>query len=724
MVNTLTSFPDVINHWARPFIEALAKRKILNGYPDGRFRPDNSVTRAEFAAIITSTFDQIPQRREYIPFVDVSPNYWAFPAIKKSYETVFISGFPNRQFRPKNRITRANALVSIVSGLGLTSSVDSDLLSFLPQIYRDYNQIPDYAKIAMAISTKAGLVASYPDITLLNPKLAATRADISVFVYQALVYLGEAEKIDSKYLISPQISSISEYDIICFGDEVPGVLSLVCASREYYRRTGKYPRSLLLLKGNSQLGIGGHLVRGGLSYLDRSAVPLSIRRQYNLDTFGDSPAIYQEFLQRSGVYQIALDPNKANLALNKMLQEVKADVHGNVEIESVIKDENQITGIKLVRGKTFRAKQFIDCTVNAELAQFAGVKKLKGFETFGLPDSELSVTLTFQTKGLSVEKLKQVESHYLQRFTNLSDSQAQSWINNAAGNNLEFADYLRKSLIDQNGNLKTMYAGIDYIDVRSKALSIAYHSFRGTALSLEASGSILDNGNIAILNNDILSWNALLFDVNAEQAETLARTKALPTSAMYREMEFVSKWFKSIGATEVIPASELYIRHAGNIIGAVEPFRGAQMLAGGVPAWEALGTFGYHFDIRGGIKGLGDRATEKGLNIVSLHLPPLFNFGIQHALIKDVPNLAVISPASGFEGYASSAGRIVEFNCGVGQGVGIAMAIALSENRNLPQISNLEVREVLKNTGRLPKIYGVSYLEQARELDTFENFIA
>ena len=728
MVNTSTTFPDIKNHWARPFIEALATRRILNGYPDGSFRPNHSVTRAEFAAIVTSTFHQIPKKREYIAFVDVPQNYWAFSAIKKSYETVFITGFPNREFRPKNRITRANALVSIISGLGFTNSVDRDLLTALPQIYRDYDRIPDYAKIAMAISTKAGLVASFPDVKLLNPTLAATRADISVFVYQALVHLEQAEKIASEYLVSPSITptqeNIREYDIICFGDEVPGVLSLVCASREYHRRTGKYPRSLLLFKGNSQLGIGGHLVRGGLSYLDRSSVPISIRQQYDLDTFGDSPAIYQEFLQRSGVYQIALEPQNADLTLRQMLLEVKANILSNAEIKSVIKEGNNISVIELVRGEFYKAKKFIDCTVNAELAQFAGVRKLKGFETFGLPDSELSVTLTFQTKGLTVDILKTIEYEYLEGFTDINNTQFQRLLNIATGNNSEFADYLRQSLIDDNGNLKTMYAGKDYIDVRSKALSIAYHSFRGTPLSLQTSGSILDNGNVAILNNNTLSWNALLFDVNAQQAETLARKKALPTSAMLGEMEFVAQWFKNIGATEVIPASELYIRHAGNITGAVEPLTGAQMLAGGVPPEEALGTFGYHFDIRGGIKGLGNRTLEKGLKEVFLHLPPLSNFGIQHALIKDVPNLAVISPASGFQGYASSAGRIVEFNCGVGQGVGIAIAIALSENRNLAAISNLEVRQVLVDTQRLPKIYGISYIEQARELDVFENLIA
>ena len=735
------SFSDIQNHWARPFIESLAGRGILNGYPDGRFRPDNSVTRAEFAAIVTTAFSQISPKREYIPFVDVPTDHWAFSAIKKSYETVFISGFPNREFRPSERVIRVNALISIISGLGLTSTVDTDLLSTLPQIYRDYEQIPDYAKTAMAISTKAKLVASYPDIKLLNPTLVAIRADIAAFVYQALVYLGEADEVDSKYLVSPKVSptpslttgtippeneSNREYDIICFGDEVPGVLSLVCAGREYYRRTGKYPRSLLLFKGSSQLGIGGHLVRGGLSYLDRSAVPLSVRSQYDLSTFGDPPAIYQEFLQRSGVYQIALNPEDANITLRQMLQEVRADVLDNIEIESVIKDKNQIVGIKLTKGETYTAKLFIDCTVNAELAQFAGVRKLKGFETFGLPNSELSVTLTFQTKGLSVEKLKSVENQYLQRFTNLEDNQAQSWLNVAAGNNLEFADRLRNSLTDENGNLKTMYAGRDYIDVRSKALSIAYHGFRGTTLSLQTSGSILDNANIAILDPNTLSWNALLFDVDADKAETLARQKAIPTSVMQQEMQFVSQWFKSLGAVDAIPAHELYIRHAGNVTGVVEPLTGGKMLSAGVSVDEALGSFSYHFDIRGGIKGLEERALKKEFEGAIFLNPqkPLFNFGIQHALGKNIPNLAVISPASGFEGYASSAGRIVEFNCGVGQGVGIACAIALSGTEKLAHISNQQVREVLIQTQTLPKIYGKSYPAQAKELSIFEKKMA
>ncbi|MEA5572370.1 FAD-dependent oxidoreductase [Calothrix sp. UHCC 0171] len=525
-------------------------------------------------------------------------------------------------------------------------------------------------------------------------------------------------------------STVRNYDIIAFGDEVPGILALVCAAREHFRRTNKYPRSLLLFKGKSQLGIGGHLVRGGLSYLDRSVVPVDIRKQYGLDIYGDESAIYKEFLKRTGVVQVGLDPKKGDFVLREMLQEVRADILSNADIQSVLKQGQKITGIRLTNNETYMAKIFIDSTINAELAQFAGVKKLRGFETFGLPDSELSVTLTFETEGLSVQALKDIEMNYMQRLANLNDTEAQNWIKIAAGGDSDRISQLSEPFITNKNDLSkiAMYAGSDFIDVRSFALSIAYHAFRGTALSLDQSGAVLDKGNVAVFPNHRMSWNALLFDVNAEQAETLSREDAKPTAAMLKEMQLMSQWFQSLGAKSVKPAPELYIRHAGNIIGVNDPLTGAEMLKGGVPVSEALGTFGYHFDIRGGIEGLGTRASEKGLgNILFFKLPaPLFNVGMQHALLKNVPNLAVISPASGFEGYAASAGRIVEFNCAVGQAVGIAAITAMLSSRNLNQISNQEIRDILASTGKLSKIYGQANpkQEEIARLDKFENALA
>jgi len=511
------------------------------------------------------------------------------------------------------------------------------------------------------------------------------------------------------------------YDLIGFGDEVPGVLALVAAAREHRRRTGNPLRTLLMFKSNSQDGVGGHLVRGGLAYLDRSNIPSDVRQSLNLPTFGEPAAIYQEFLQRSGVTQIALDPRKADAALRRMLSESGVDIVSRVAIATVLKDSsNRMNGIQLTRGETYLAKQFIDSTVNAELAQAAGVPKLQGFGTFGLPESELPVTLVFETQGLTIQKLKDVELAYLKRFTNRGDAEAQRFIDVAAGSNPALADQFRQNMVDAQGNLRTMYVGQDHIDVRSRALSIAYHSFRGTQLVMSSGCALLDQGNIAILDGGRLSWNALLCYVSGSEAEALARGAAKPTAAMLQEITFLDRWFKSIGATAIRPALELYIRHAGNIVGAVQPLSGATMLMGGVPANEALGTFGYHLDVRGGISGLGQKATNKGIGSISFHSPPLFNIGIRHALLRDVPNLAVVGPASGFDGYACAAGRIVEFNTGVGQGLGIATSLAIASKRNLADISNQEVRQILVQTKQLPRIYGRGDTLEAARLQDFE----
>ena len=516
------------------------------------------------------------------------------------------------------------------------------------------------------------------------------------------------------------VSNIGAYDVICFGDEVPGVLAAISAAREHRRRTNRYPRILLMSQGNLQEGIGGHLVRGKLSYLDRSQVSAEMQKSLGLGTFGSPAAIYKEFLQKSGVIAIALDPQKASAALREMLSQAQVDLLSKVEIKSVSKQGQKIASITTSKGTTYTGKQFIDATVNGELAQAAGVKKLKGFETFGLPYSELPVTLAFETIGISTRRLKELDYTYLKRFTNIADSEAKKFLLHAAGMDAKLAEQLRMEMLDSRGNLKTLWAGNDYIDVRSPALSVSYHSFRGTRFLFPQTSAVLDEGNIAILPGEKLSWNALLFAVNSTEAENLAKSGGKPTPRMLQEMSSVVTWLKSLGATSVIPASELYIRHAGNITGVVEPLTGSQMLFGGVSANEALATFSYDFDVRGGIIGIGEKANSQGWSRSLSFKRPTFNIGIGHALVKTVPNLAVVSPGSGFEGLACSVGRIVEFNAAVGQGVGIAAIIAMLNNKNLAEISNREVRQVLVTTNQLPKIYGIANTSEGTLMAQFE----
>ncbi|MBD2295686.1 S-layer homology domain-containing protein [Anabaena sphaerica FACHB-251] len=177
-------FSDIQNHWAKASILAAAGRNILKGYPDGTFRPDAPVTRAEFAAIIYTALPKQSSSRPGITFIDVPANHWAAEAIASAYQTNYLSGYPNRSFKPNQPIPRVQALTALVSGLNYGVTVDP--LNTLKKYYPDFGQIPSYAMRAIAAATEKGIVVNYPDIRRLRPNTNATRGEIAAFICRVL----------------------------------------------------------------------------------------------------------------------------------------------------------------------------------------------------------------------------------------------------------------------------------------------------------------------------------------------------------------------------------------------------------------------------------------------------------------------------------------------------------------------------------------------------------
>ncbi|MCC5645020.1 DUF1565 domain-containing protein [Nostoc sp. CHAB 5824] len=193
------AFKDVpANYWAKTYIEALASQNIIAGFPDGSFKPNDPVTRAQFATIITKALTP-PTKRTAIKFKDVASNFWAYAAIQSAYQSEFVSGYPDGTFKPQQQIPRVQALVALANGLGLTAN-NQNVLSF----YTDAAQIPNYAIAPVAAATARQLVINYPTAKQLNPNRQATRAEVAAFVYQALVNAGRAQPIPSSYLVTVQ----------------------------------------------------------------------------------------------------------------------------------------------------------------------------------------------------------------------------------------------------------------------------------------------------------------------------------------------------------------------------------------------------------------------------------------------------------------------------------------------------------------------------------------
>lgn len=210
MVASPTRFSDIQNHWARLFIEGLANQGIISGFPDGTFRPNQAMNRAEFAAILQKAFTQ-PKKRPYVPFVDVPAKFWAAPAIQKAYETGFISGYPGNRFRPEASISRLEVLLSLATGLDIPANSTFALKVSLAERYQDSAQVPAYATDKIRAATGANLVVNYPNLKQLRPLEAANRAEVAAFIYQALVYLEKVPAISSEYIviIRPKTVSVS-----------------------------------------------------------------------------------------------------------------------------------------------------------------------------------------------------------------------------------------------------------------------------------------------------------------------------------------------------------------------------------------------------------------------------------------------------------------------------------------------------------------------------------
>lgn len=196
MVQSPSRFSDIQSHWARLFIEALAERGIVRGFSDRTFRPNQPVKRSEFAALVQAAFPR-PAKRPAIFFTDVPANHWAAAAIRKAYETGFLSGFPNRQFGPEEPITRSQLFASLVGGLEIAASGEVPLAD----IFQDSAQIPSWARHAIATATPAGIVVSHPNPRQLAPLESATRAEVAACIYQCLVHLRQAPAIESNAIV-------------------------------------------------------------------------------------------------------------------------------------------------------------------------------------------------------------------------------------------------------------------------------------------------------------------------------------------------------------------------------------------------------------------------------------------------------------------------------------------------------------------------------------------
>lgn len=117
-IEITTRFPDERSTaWHEKAVHTLASLGILRGYSDGYFRPEDSVTRAEFVAMAVRFAKTRPEPR-HLPFTDVAETHWAYEYINSAVQFGWVFGYSDGSFQPSRHISRAEAVTIVNRMLG------------------------------------------------------------------------------------------------------------------------------------------------------------------------------------------------------------------------------------------------------------------------------------------------------------------------------------------------------------------------------------------------------------------------------------------------------------------------------------------------------------------------------------------------------------------------------------------------------------------------------
>jgi len=168
--------------WAEPAILALAEDGVINGVAPGKFAPEKTLTRAEFAKILTIALDEEPEDKFYGRFKDVSENSWYAPFIEKVAELGFITGYDDGTFRPEGTVNRQELVVMVIRAMGLREEAKEKAASLT---YRDQEKIPAWAEDSVALAAEKGLLDNIA-VGYFNGTKSVSRAEAAVVVWRML----------------------------------------------------------------------------------------------------------------------------------------------------------------------------------------------------------------------------------------------------------------------------------------------------------------------------------------------------------------------------------------------------------------------------------------------------------------------------------------------------------------------------------------------------------
>lgn len=173
-----TTPSDIKGHWAEAQILTWVDKGFIKGYEDGSFKPNNSITRAEFITLVNRSFGFTEQAQ--ISFSDVNSSNWSYVEIAKGVKAGYIAGYADGTIGANKSISRQEVAVIVNRLLGLSAAA-------VPSTFTDASKIAEWAKISVDNAVAAGILNGYAADNTFKPANPITRAESVVTLDRANV---------------------------------------------------------------------------------------------------------------------------------------------------------------------------------------------------------------------------------------------------------------------------------------------------------------------------------------------------------------------------------------------------------------------------------------------------------------------------------------------------------------------------------------------------------
>ncbi|WP_377516739.1 X2-like carbohydrate binding domain-containing protein [Paenibacillus allorhizosphaerae] len=182
------SFADLSAHWAKEDVEHLASRLIVTGVSADRFAPDESITRAEFAALLVRSLGLSTEHDPaYKSFEDVPASAWYSAVVEAAVKAGLVDGMTADSFAPNERITREQMAVMLARALSLTPegrSIQENKQALA--VFQDQDAISTWSQAFVSRTVQAGIITGTDDGNF-APAQYATRAQAATMLKRFLL---------------------------------------------------------------------------------------------------------------------------------------------------------------------------------------------------------------------------------------------------------------------------------------------------------------------------------------------------------------------------------------------------------------------------------------------------------------------------------------------------------------------------------------------------------